>query len=157
MRNAERGPLKATLMALACGLGKTLIALMVVKCSNEEQRRDAAKNTDPDFQQEYAATLVLCPPQSVEVWQKDIEKFFPGVFKVWQFYGSEFSITDQKRRDTLVPPSIDALNDILLALDPHDHKVRFGPLLNAFNKGPILPLPTPITWLTTSRPGSPLY
>jgi hypothetical protein len=87
-----------------------------------------AAEKDPNVKPVFAATLVLCPPVSVEAWQKDIVKFFPGVFTILQFYGTEFSITDQNRLATLVhPPTIDRLNADLSALDPQNRT-----LLNAF-------------------------
>ncbi|TAQ83067.1 hypothetical protein B7494_g8609 [Chlorociboria aeruginascens] len=59
--------------------------------------------------------------QSIEVWQADIAKFFPGVFTIHQFYGTENTITIPARLRTLVQPStVERLNDILTALDPHD-------------------------------------
>jgi hypothetical protein len=79
----------------------------------------AAAQKDPNIKLDFAATLVLCPPVSVEVWQKDIEKFFPNVFRILQFYGTEYSITDQNRLATLVSPfNIDTLNKRLSKLNP---------------------------------------
>lgn len=126
MRERERSYQHASIISLGCGLGKTLSALLLVKSAVDEMV--AAAQKDPNAKLDFAATLVLCPPVSVEVWQKDIEKFFPGVFRIHQFYGTEYSITDQNRLATLVTPStIDRLNDILSGLDRQDPKVREGP------------------------------
>ena len=133
MRERERSYQHASIISLGCGLGKTLSALLLVKNAVDEMV--AAAEKDPNIKLDFAATLVLCPPVSVEVWQKDIEKFFPGVFRILQFYGTEYSITDQNRLATLVSPAtIDRLNEVLSELKPEDPKERLGPLLNAFKK-----------------------
>jgi hypothetical protein len=132
MAQAEEGPIHGTIIAVACRLGKTLSTLAMIKFANVAQRKAAEENLIE--QQTYAATIVCCPGASVEVWQADIEKFYPGLFTVHQFYGTTFSITNPARLQTLVtPPTIKRLNAILSSLDPHNPQVS-GSLLNTFNR-----------------------
>lgn len=131
MHDAEVGRLHASLIKLACGLGKTLCTLMFILKTNEMQRRLTA--TNPEIPQKYAATLICCPGGSVAVWQADIAKFYPNVFTIHQFYGNESNVTNSMVKKTLVTPSTtDRLQKILRDLDPNDPKVSH-PLLNVFS------------------------
>jgi hypothetical protein len=118
----EMDPVHATIIALACGIGKTLTTLLMIKITNERQRQ--AELDNPRDIQAYRATLVVCPGASVEVWLADIEKFFPGLFTIHQFYGTEVSVTNPSRLKCLVlPPTIGEFNRRCEALDPRDPQV----------------------------------
>jgi hypothetical protein len=120
MARAEAQPWHAVILGLACGLGKTLTSLLATKIQVDRQKA----NQDAGLEVSFAATLIECPAASVEVWMADIELFMPGVFKVWQFYGTPTTVTDLHRVKNLVnPPTIDRLNEILSELDPKDPQV----------------------------------
>jgi len=109
------------MLALGCGLGKTVTALLSILIINDRQIKAAAEN--PDAEQKYQASLIICPGQSVEVWQLDIEKFFPKRIKVRQFYRTLATVTNNRRQKTLIDGGVETLNKMLQALDPDDPEV----------------------------------
>lgn len=135
MAQSEENFIHGSIIGLACGLGKTLCSLLAVLKINERQRQLATEH--PETPQKYKATMVCCPGPSVEVWQADIEKFFPQTFTVHQFFGTETSVTNLARRKTLViPPNITEFNRICQQLDANDPQVstQTRSLLNTFSK-----------------------
>jgi hypothetical protein len=113
----EESPIHGSVVAVGCGLGKTLITLLQTLVTARKIAR--ALEEDPNCGLTQAATLVLCPGPSIEVWQADVEKFFPGIFTIHQFYGTVYSVKNAARRKTLInPPTYANLNSILGDLDP---------------------------------------
>lgn len=112
----------------------TLAAIVI---SNEREARlyqEAVAAAKPDLESEeaagdapepqrYQASLILCPGNSIEVWQQDIQKFYPKKIKVFQFFGTESSVTNPDRLKTLLPNNVEALNKKLQELDPFDPEV----------------------------------
>ena len=73
----------------------------------------------------------MCLGASVKVWQADINKFFPRVFVIHQFYKTEYLITDLRCLKTFVSLwTIKMFNTIYSKLDPNNPNVS----LNTFNK-----------------------
>jgi hypothetical protein len=127
----EGSYIHGSIIGLACGLGKTLSTLMMVYYTAQEKAAKMAQ--DPTKGLQHAATLICSPSVSIEVWQADAEKFFPGVFTIHQFYGSRATVTDPTRLKTLVEPhNITGLTQITAGFDPLDIKASY-PLLNTFN------------------------
>jgi SNF2 family DNA or RNA helicase len=121
MAQQEDTPIHASMLALGCGLGKTVTALLSILIINDRQMKAAAEH--PEEKQTYQASLVICPGQSVEIWQLDIEKFFPKRIKVRQFYRTLATTTNNRRQKTLIDGGVDVLNKTLQALDPDDPEV----------------------------------
>lgn len=120
MAQSELKPWHGCIVGLACGLGKTLTTLLHIMSSVKQQKAEQ----DAGEEVQYAATCIQCPAASVEVWMADIDRFCPRVFKVYQFYGTNTTVTNTKRQKDLVdPPSIERLNEILDKLDPTDPQV----------------------------------
>jgi acetyl-CoA carboxylase beta subunit len=123
MANAESSPAHASLLCIACGLGKTCCSICLIK--TQAEHKISYNERHPLQAKPYRASFIQCPASSIDVWMKDFDKFFPDVFKVLLFYGSELTITDRRRRRYLVtPPSMEELNSRLSALDPMDPQVR---------------------------------
>lgn len=118
MRQQERRVCKASLIALDCGLGKTLAALLFIHCSNEERRQ--YNLTHPQARQPYRATLVVVPGPSIEVWQKEIERFFPYNIVVRQYYGSA-KLVSANRVSSIIEEN--DLATFLDGLDPMHYRV----------------------------------
>jgi len=116
MHLQEQGSVKFSLLALSCGLGKTLTCLYHILREVRYQQELEAK--DPSLpKRPYAASLVLCPGTSVEVWMRDAEKFFPNILVMKQWFGSESNIHNAVRAGQLIPPSCRALQEFLDGLD----------------------------------------
>jgi SNF2 family DNA or RNA helicase len=124
---SEGRPWHASIIKVACGLGKTLSAILALYAMNRhKQARDREELArDPRHVPHYKPTLILVPSPSVDVWIKDFDRFFPGVFTLHMFYGTETSIKDTERQKILVTPgTIARLNEIEASLDPTNPQVR---------------------------------
>ena len=76
-----------SILALDCGLGKTITALALILKANYAKIEYNALY--PDDQKTYCASEVICPAGAIEIWYEDLKKFFPkGPLKIYQFYGS---------------------------------------------------------------------
>lgn len=118
MRNQERSSYHASLLALDCGLGKTLTTLLFISQMNEEKRRYNLKY--PEKARPYRASLVVVPGPTVEIWQQDAARFYPNGLTIKQYYGTASNVS-ASRVSSLIENT--KLNDFLDSLDPSDYKV----------------------------------
>jgi len=94
MIQQEAGPIHGGINASDCGAGKTLEMLGLVYAS---ALRDIA---DPGVLS-YFATLIPCPAPLVGQWIEAIEKFFPGIFTIRQYYGTPDTVSAERASITL--------------------------------------------------------
>lgn len=112
------------IIALDCGLGKTLSTLVHIITSTQHKFNYNALN--PDDKKIFRATLVVCPAGAIEIWHADIEKFFPkGPLKIYQFFGTPKTVPNH-RLSNLIQGGVDELNTFLNDLDPSDPQVGFS-------------------------------
>ena len=111
------------LVALDCGLGKTLTTLVFIISSTRERARHNALH--PDKTKKFKATLVLCPADTIEVWHQNIEKFFPKKpLKIYQFYGTPKTVPASRLSNLI--STINELNIFLKDLDPLNPQVSLS-------------------------------
>jgi SNF2 family DNA or RNA helicase len=111
-----------SLLALDCGLGKTLSTLVFIISSTRE--RFSMNALYPDDAKRFRATLVICPAGAIDVWHQDIEKFFPNKpVKIYQFYGTTKTVPSNRLSNLIT--TVDELNTLLKELDPTDPQVGF--------------------------------
>lgn len=109
-----------SLIALDCGLGKTLSTLVFIISSTRARVRTNASY--PAHTKEFRTTLVACPAGAIDVWHQDIEKFFPTKpVKIYQFYGTPKTVPSSRLSNLIT--TIDELNTLLNGLDPTDPQV----------------------------------
>jgi SNF2 family DNA or RNA helicase len=118
----ERTAIKGSIVALACGLGKTATTLGAIDISASKKEKWNAEN--PTQKKQYRATLIVVPGAAVPVWQADVDKFFgKDHFAVHQYYGTRAQAQLVQSADNILPKSKAELNDFLHGLDPEDPKV----------------------------------
>ena len=71
---AQRSALNSVLIAYSCGLGKTIIRLTFIAKSAKK----TIANAQP--RQTFRLTIVICPPNIVDVQRQEIKDIFKGVF-----------------------------------------------------------------------------
>ena len=81
-------------------MGKTLSLLFAI--IRDVELTEAKVAADPEYIPNYAASIVICLGQSVEVWASDIEKFFGRRITILQYYSTLSMVTDPMRRSQLV-------------------------------------------------------
>jgi SNF2 family DNA or RNA helicase len=112
-----------SLIALDCGLGKTLTTLVFIISSTKERLKTNALY--PEDAKEFRATLVVCPAGAIDVWYQDIEKFFPSKpVKIYQFYGTPKTVPGSRLSNLIT--TVDELNSLLDGLDPTDPQVSLS-------------------------------
>jgi SNF2 family DNA or RNA helicase len=95
MKEQEAGPIKGGLLALDCGMGKTISTLMHITKQAEQVEAQVQAGKAVDCR----ATLVLCPNSIVDVWYKEWRTFFQNVLYFRQFYGNATDDLDIARKD----------------------------------------------------------
>lgn len=122
MIDQENNWVHGSIVAAACGLGKTFISLITIFFQVQGRRKYYEDH--PDETPHYEPTLILCPSASVEVWIADCEKLMSDVFTIHTFYGTQAAAVDPKRRNMIVKPNtIQELNRRLELLDATDWNV----------------------------------
>jgi hypothetical protein len=114
MAQQEVGPIKGGILALDCGLGKTITSLIHVA--------KRAEYVDSQAQlghlQDCRPTLILCPGSIVDVWYKEWRTFFQGVLYFKQFYGSELDDLSIARKELVLPRKAETARKELLTKFP---------------------------------------
>ena len=111
-----------SVLALDCGLGKTLSFLLFVVRSTQDKIKFNALY--PEDAEPYRATLVGMPASAIKVWLDDYRKFFNSyIMTVKVFYASP-SRVGAADRHMVIEPTTEDLNGYLETLDPADPKVR---------------------------------
>ncbi len=123
MYQQEESLVRSSIVALGCGLGKTLTSLLFLQATAREQERLHRELEDEDF--EYRPTLLIVPGGAIHVWHEDIEKFYPNEFIVHQYYGSDVTTTNLRRKKTLLPRGHSSLNTLLEGMPRDDPKVSY--------------------------------
>ena len=89
-----RSPNKCGLLADDVGLGKTITALATLSCAVEaakENIRNPTHATSPmgnlALTGPYTPTVILCPSNALQVWQREIEDSF-SEFTLFKYFGS---------------------------------------------------------------------
>ena len=110
-----------SILALDCGLGKTITTLALILKANHAKIEHNALY--PDDQKTYRASMVICPAGAIEIWYEDLKKFFPkGPLKIYQFYGTPKTIAPA-RLSSLIGTTTEELGAFLDGLDPADPQV----------------------------------
>ena len=119
MKEQEAGSIKGGLLALDCGLGKTISTLMHITKQAEQVEAQAQAGKAVDCR----ATLVVCPNSIVDVWYKEWRTFFQDVLYFRQFYGSATDDLDIARKEITLPSNAKtARKEILKAFPPTSPK-----------------------------------
>jgi SNF2 family DNA or RNA helicase len=119
MKIQEAGPIKGELLALDCGLGKTISTLIHITKQAEiiETQFQAGKAID------CRATLILCSNSIVDVWYKEWRTFFRNMLYFRQFYGSVTNDLNITRKEITLPSNTKiARKKILKAFPPINSK-----------------------------------
>lgn len=123
MADMENTPIHGSIIAVACGLGKTLTTLMTI-FYQALQTKEWNRTHPPDQQMEYDPSLILTPSPSIEVWLADIEKLMPSTFTVHTFFGHRNKKDGSKKTHQIVSPSnVRRLNEIGESCKPTEFQV----------------------------------
>jgi SNF2-related domain len=114
MATQEKGPLKGGILALDCGLGKTITSLMHI--AKQAEQVEALSRLG--FQADCRPTLILCPNSIVDVWYKEWRSFFQGVLHFRQFYGTDLDDLSIARKELILPRKAESARKELLAKFP---------------------------------------
>ncbi|PYV87779.1 MAG: hypothetical protein DMG90_16790 [Acidobacteria bacterium] len=114
----ETGPLKGGVLALDCGLGKTITSLIHIAKQAEQAEQAEARVRLGSGTADCRPTLILCPNSIVDVWFKEWRSYFRGVLHFRQFYGSELDDLAVSRKELILPRKAEAARKELLQKFP---------------------------------------
>lgn len=86
MYECELSPLRSSLCAIAVGMGKTVVAYLLVLVRYLDVKRQLA--ADPTLQIRCMPTLILTPPHLAIQFFMEAAMFFGPVIRAWLCYGS---------------------------------------------------------------------
>ncbi len=115
MQDQESTPIHGGIVANDCGTGKTLTCWGLIYAQAMAAKEDISID-------EYQCTLIICPAPLVSQWIECAHYFYPGKFKISQFYGTPDSVAVERKGMTLRGSS-HALDEFLDSLSPKDPEV----------------------------------
>lgn len=114
----EDSPLKGAILSGDCGIGKTVIMLLLVYVRWKQGLEEWMQGTT----RKYLPTLILAPSALTSVWYKDAKKFFGGILQCKLFL-SKGHIYDQEREEDSIGTTVEDLDRFLEDLDIDDPEV----------------------------------
>lgn len=123
----SRGVPRGMILANACGTGKTLVTSAAVvfgsKLREAEYAREGSEDAETPSGPRYKPSMIFCPAAVVQQTFDELVGFYGNLVRVWIFYGTANTCSDETRRARTLD-NREELQNILDALErAHDDPI----------------------------------
>ena len=132
-----KSELKCGFLADDVGLGKTITALATLSVGVDAAKRNLRDNSHHmspmgkiALEGPYFPTIILCPSNALQVWQKEIEENFPEM-TLFKYFGDPKK-KDPKDKSKILPKSIEKVTDWVDEFETTDPATALNIVLTSY-------------------------